>query len=184
MRGGWRHAGSSARRAASTGPSGGGACGGSATRRRWSPGGGRSPEGPWTRTGPRASSGMARVGSGRPGWDRRRRPGRCSRPGVSLRPCCPRTWPDCQPGCLVVGDAAAVFDPAAGQGVFFALRSGITAAETLRTCLARTFLEAPLLAAYDDWALRQVEYKVHGLRELYRGLGMTLARMDAEALSA
>ncbi|ATB28103.1 NAD(P)/FAD-dependent oxidoreductase [Melittangium boletus] len=89
-----------------------------------------------------------------------------------------------KPGCLVVGDAAAVFDPAAGQGVFFALRSGITAAETLRACLARPFLEAPLLAAYDDWALRQVEYKVHGLRELYRGLGMTLARMDAEALSA
>lgn len=93
-----------------------------------------------------------------------------------------------KPGCVLVGDAAAVFDPAAGQGVFFALRSGIAAGEMLLACLARPQLEALHLAAYDDWVMRQVDHKVRGLRELYRSLGITVAELapgaPAEACSA
>jgi flavin-dependent dehydrogenase len=83
-----------------------------------------------------------------------------------------------KPGCVLAGDAAAVFDPAAGQGVFFALRSGIAAGEMILACLARPLLEPLHLAAYDDWVMRQVEYKVRGLRELYRALGITIAERE------
>lgn len=48
------------------------------------------------------------------------------------------TWravrPTAMPGLLLVGDAAAQLDPATGQGVFFALESGLRAAQTILEC--------------------------------------------------
>ncbi|HVG60895.1 MAG TPA: FAD-dependent monooxygenase [Hyalangium sp.] len=89
--------------------------------------------------------------------------------------------PLARPGLFLAGDAAAVFDPAAGQGVLFALHSGITAAMALRACREQPRLEALHLATYDDWVMRQVEYKAHGLRELYRSLGITAVEDGTQA---
>ena len=46
-----------------------------------------------------------------------------------------------------MGDAAAVVDPAAGQGVFFALHSGMVAARAILDCINQPQLE-PLHLAY------------------------------------
>lgn len=132
----------------------------------------------WTaRLGPEASTWTVLAPLGQP-------PPTLPSPFDQLPPLLPRrgmdvSWramrPLVKPGCLLAGDAAAVFDPAAGQGVFFALLSGIKAAGALLACRAQPFLESLHLAAYDDWAMRQVEFKVQGLRELYRALGITVA---------
>jgi flavin-dependent dehydrogenase len=42
--------------------------------------------------------------------------------------------PVCKEGLLLAGDAAAIIDPAAGQGIFNAMTSGIMAAHTVRKC--------------------------------------------------
>jgi flavin-dependent dehydrogenase len=144
------------------------------------------PHGPgwlWTaRLGPEATTWTVLAPLGQP-------PPALPAPFNGLPPLVPRrgmdvSWralrPLVKPGCMLVGDAAAVFDPAAGQGVFFALRSGIAAAGAVLACLARPRLEALHLAAYDDWALRQVEFKVRGLRELYRSLGITVDQRRPE----
>ena len=57
------------------------------------------------------------------------------------------------PGWLLCGDAAANLDPAAGQGVFTALWTGLLAARTAREIAARPELEAWALAAYDGEVL-------------------------------
>src|SRR5262249_22530989 len=95
---------------------------------------------------------------------------------AALSPVLPRsgvdvTWrvmrPLAKPGCLVVGDAAAVLDPATGQGVFFALHSGMMAARVILECINEPQLEPLHLALFDDWVMRQFQYKVDGLRALY-----------------
>ena len=103
---------------------------------------------------------------------------------AALPPLLPRsgvdvTWrlmrPLARPGCLVVGDAAAVVDPAAGQGVFFALHSGMTAARVILDCINQPWLEPLHLALYDDWGMRQFQYKVDGLRVLYDSMRISVA---------
>jgi flavin-dependent dehydrogenase len=83
--------------------------------------------------------------------------------------------PLAKPGCLVVGDAAAVLDPASGQGVFFALHSGMTAARVIFECINQPQLEALHLALYDDWGMREFQHKVDGLRELYASMKIIVA---------
>lgn len=141
----------------------------------------------WTaRLGPEASSWTVLAPLGEP-------PPALPAPFEQLPPLLPRrgmdvSWramrPLVKPGCILAGDAAAVFDPAAGQGVFFALYSGLTAGEAVLACLARPHLEPLYLATYDDWAMRQVEYKVRGLRELYRTMGITIARIPPAGLKS
>jgi flavin-dependent dehydrogenase len=103
---------------------------------------------------------------------------------AALSPLLPRsgvdvTWrvmrPLAKPGCLVVGDAAAVLDPASGQGVFFALHSGMTAARVIFECINQPQLEALHLALYDDWGMREFQHKVDGLRELYASMKIIVA---------
>jgi flavin-dependent dehydrogenase len=76
--------------------------------------------------------------------------------------------PVCSEGIVLCGDAAGILDPAAGQGIFNALLSGITAANTVISCLREPDTAAFHLAYYDDWFVRQFETKVQHLRTYYR----------------
>ncbi len=86
------------------------------------------------------------------------------------------TWravrPVAMPGLLLVGEAAAQLDPAAGQGVFFALESGLRAAQTILECTAAPGQSALALARYDDWVMREFERKTHALRTMYADLDL------------
>jgi flavin-dependent dehydrogenase len=68
---------------------------------------------------------------------------------------------------ILSGDAAGILDPAAGQGIFNALLSGIKAGQTAIACLLDPALEAVHLALYDDWFVRQFEAKSHQLHQYY-----------------
>ncbi len=80
--------------------------------------------------------------------------------------------PVCKEGVVLCGDAAGILDPAAGQGIFNALWSGVEAGQTVVSCLHHPELEAFHLARYDDWFLRQFEIKVKQLKEYYQENGI------------
>ncbi|MGB4848244.1 MAG: NAD(P)/FAD-dependent oxidoreductase [Saprospiraceae bacterium] len=82
--------------------------------------------------------------------------------------------PVCSEGILLCGDAAGILDPAAGQGIFNALLSGITAANTAVKCISEPDLAAFHLAHYDDWFVREFEGKVKLLRLYYEEHGITV----------
>jgi flavin-dependent dehydrogenase len=75
--------------------------------------------------------------------------------------------PVCREGIVLCGDAAGILDPAAGQGIFNALRSGIMAANTVISCIQQPTYEAFHLARYNNWFEEQFETKVNQLREYY-----------------
>ncbi|HZV70766.1 MAG TPA: FAD-binding protein [Saprospiraceae bacterium] len=77
-------------------------------------------------------------------------------------------------GIVLCGDAAGILDPAAGQGIFNALISGIKAANTVVKCITGANLAAFLLAHYDDWFVQQFEEKVKQLRLYYEEQGITV----------
>jgi geranylgeranyl reductase family protein len=52
-------------------------------------------------------------------------------------------------GALLVGDAARVSEPVTGEGIYFAMRSGLLAAETIDFALRRGNLAAEVLAGYE-----------------------------------
>jgi geranylgeranyl reductase family protein len=52
-------------------------------------------------------------------------------------------------GALLVGDAARVSEPVTGEGIYFAMRSGLLAAETIDLALRRGNLGAAGLAGYE-----------------------------------
>jgi flavin-dependent dehydrogenase len=52
-------------------------------------------------------------------------------------------------GALLVGDAARVSEPITGEGIYFAMRSGLLAAETIDLAFRRKNLAAPGLAGYE-----------------------------------
>ena len=89
------------------------------------------------------------------------------------------TWrahrPVAPPGLLLVGDAAAVVDPAAGQGVLFGLESGLRAAHIVAACSAAPARTALFLAQYDQWAIGEFERKTRALTGMYRDLGIDAA---------
>ncbi len=82
--------------------------------------------------------------------------------------------PVCSEGILLCGDAAGILDPAAGQGIFNALLSGITAANTVVKCIQESDLAAFHLAHYDDWFVREFEEKVLKLRLYYEEHGIEI----------
>lgn len=53
-------------------------------------------------------------------------------------------------GLLCVGDAALSFDPLSSQGIFFALYSGIKAAESIVKCISSDDLQKEILANYQS----------------------------------
>ena len=79
------------------------------------------------------------------------------------------------PGLLIAGDAAALLDPAAGQGVFFALESGQRAAQTIVACFESPVRSAVALAHYDHWVMGEFERKVRTLTSMYRDLKIEVA---------
>lgn len=52
-------------------------------------------------------------------------------------------------GALLVGDAARVSEPVTGEGIYFAMRSGLLAAESIDTALRQETLAADALAGYE-----------------------------------
>lgn len=52
-------------------------------------------------------------------------------------------------GALLVGDAARVSEPVTGEGIYFAMRSGLLAAETIDEALGRGDLSAKYLRSYE-----------------------------------
>lgn len=53
-------------------------------------------------------------------------------------------------GALLVGDAARVSEPVTGEGIYFAMRSGLLAAETIDAALARRDLSVKCLRTYEQ----------------------------------
>jgi flavin-dependent dehydrogenase len=80
--------------------------------------------------------------------------------------------PVCSEGIVLCGDAAGILDPAAGQGIFNALRSGIMAANSVISCIQQPTYEAFHLARYNSWFEEQFETKVNQLREYYLQHGL------------
>lgn len=80
--------------------------------------------------------------------------------------------PVCREGLVLCGDAAGILDPAAGQGIFNALWSGISAANTVVTCVKQQDFEAFHLAQYNEWFVQQFENKVELLRRYYAEHGL------------
>lgn len=83
--------------------------------------------------------------------------------------------PVCKEGIVLCGDAAGILDPAAGQGIFNALWSGMAAADKVVACLKEPDLEGFHLAVYDDWFVRQFEEKVAQLGNYYKENGITIS---------
>lgn len=81
--------------------------------------------------------------------------------------------PMCREGIVLCGDAAGILDPAAGQGIFNALGSGIMAANAVVSCLQQPDYEAFHLAHYNQWYVEHFESKVSQLREYYIAQGLT-----------
>lgn len=81
------------------------------------------------------------------------------------------TWrmadPAAGPGYFLVGDAAAVLDPASSHGVLKALAGGIMAAHLIRQVLDNGAAEQDAAQAYDRWLQQQVLYDITELRKLY-----------------
>ena len=82
--------------------------------------------------------------------------------------------PVCSEGVILCGDAAGILDPAAGQGIFNALLSGITAANTIVKCIREPDLAGFHLAYYDNWFVEQFENKVLQLRKYYEEHGINI----------
>lgn len=85
--------------------------------------------------------------------------------------------PVCSEGIVLCGDAAGILDPAAGQGIFNALWSGIAAANTVVACLRQPDYSAFHLAQYDNWYVQQFEMKVGQLRKYYLENNIKIAGM-------
>lgn len=74
-------------------------------------------------------------------------------------------------GYFLVGDAAAVLDPASSHGVLKAIMSGIMAAHYIAHIFGRRVTEAEAAARYCDWIRDWFEHDVARLKELYSIFG-------------
>ena len=70
------------------------------------------------------------------------------------------------PGFFVVGDAAAVLDPASSHGVLKAMLSGMLAARAIIEALSLGD-DATAARSYGDWVNDQFDHDVAGMRDLY-----------------
>jgi flavin-dependent dehydrogenase len=74
------------------------------------------------------------------------------------------------PGYFLVGDAAAVLDPASSHGVLNALMSGMMAGHVITQILRYGHPEQPAQRAYCAWLRRWFAHDVKYLKALYRRL--------------
>lgn len=84
------------------------------------------------------------------------------------------TRPLAGPGWIVAGDAAAIVDPASGQGVLRALECGAQAARVLHAILRQGAPRSVVLAMYDQWVEDGFLQRVETLTRDYRALGIGL----------
>lgn len=70
-------------------------------------------------------------------------------------------------GLLVCGDAGAIIDPAAGQGIFFSMLSAIASTESIDKCLKDRQNENIFLTEYDRWFTEQYMEKLIRLKNYY-----------------
>ncbi|WP_321817271.1 MULTISPECIES: NAD(P)/FAD-dependent oxidoreductase [unclassified Paraburkholderia] len=77
-----------------------------------------------------------------------------------------------RPGWLMVGDAAAVLDPASSHGVLKALLSGITAAHLIKAVLVDGACADEAAGAYHDWLSGWFASDVQQLAGFYAELGI------------
>lgn len=75
--------------------------------------------------------------------------------------------PFCKEGIILCGDAAAIIDPAAGQGILTALLSGMEAAKTVIACMMNPDDEPSYLLNYDNWFFQLYTDKVGKLKNYY-----------------
>lgn len=71
-------------------------------------------------------------------------------------------------GYVLVGDAAAILDPASSHGVLKALMSGMQAAQAIADCLAWPSGEHVVHNHYKTWLHNQFNTDVDALRQFYR----------------
>jgi len=74
------------------------------------------------------------------------------------------------PGYFIVGDAAAVLDPASSHGVLKSLMTGIMAAHLARKILDQPQQEAHLLDSYGCWVNEWFQHDLKKLKDFYRRL--------------
>lgn len=79
------------------------------------------------------------------------------------------------PGYFILGDAAAVLDPASSHGVLRALMSGIIAADVARRIPASPYDEARLTSGYCNWWKDWFRHDARQLRKWYREAGLEVA---------
>jgi 2-polyprenyl-6-methoxyphenol hydroxylase-like FAD-dependent oxidoreductase len=84
------------------------------------------------------------------------------------------------PGFLLAGDAAGMLDPAAGQGILMALRSGIMAAETALQIAAGRPHTWELLRSYERWFTSTFDDNAAQLKERYELLGINTKNWPAD----
>ncbi len=82
--------------------------------------------------------------------------------------------PVCKEGIILCGDAAAIVDPAAGQGILNALLSGMTASKTVVSCISDPDQEPIYLAEYDNWFFQYYQDRVQKLKTHYADLGIAV----------
>jgi flavin-dependent dehydrogenase len=78
------------------------------------------------------------------------------------------------PGMLMVGDAAGILDPAAGQGILNGLVSGIMGAETVLKCIKQPLIASWYLTQYDSWYIDLFNKKADLLKKRYGELGVVV----------
>lgn len=84
---------------------------------------------------------------------------------------CDVTWrlvsPAAGPGYFIIGDAAAVLDPASSHGVLRAMMSGIKAAHAIIQ-ISRGFPETVALREFNAWITDWFNHDVRALKAIYR----------------
>jgi hypothetical protein len=78
--------------------------------------------------------------------------------------------PAAGPGYFLVGDAAAVLDPASSHGVLKAIMSGMMAAHLITQIVYHDVSENVAAQTYSDWIRCWFDHDVAGLRALYASL--------------
>jgi flavin-dependent dehydrogenase len=80
--------------------------------------------------------------------------------------------PVCSEGIVLCGDAAGILDPAAGQGIFNALWSGIVVANTVAACIQEPDLASFHLADMMIGLCSTLKARLRQLKEYYRENGI------------
>lgn len=75
-------------------------------------------------------------------------------------------------GVIMVGDAAGLLDPAAGQGALFAVWSAVMAGQALERAVRSPLHAREVLQSYDDWFRTSYERRAAELARHYSTLGI------------